>query len=78
VLVIFVKAKCFCKSHIVCLIIIVILAVILYGCASLTLREEHRLWVCENKVLGKIHGAKMEQVAVDWRKLHDEELHDLC
>jgi len=28
--------------------------------------------------LGKILGPKKEQVTGDWRKLHNEELHDLC
>ena len=38
----------------------IILPVVLYRCEtiSLTLREEHRLWVFENKVLRKICGAK--------------------
>ena len=40
--------------------IIGLLPVVLYGCEtwSLTLREEHRLRVFENKVLRKIFGAK--------------------
>jgi hypothetical protein len=49
--------------------------VILYGCAtwSLTLREEHRLRVFENRVL-KIFGPKRDEVTGGWRKLHNEEL----
>jgi hypothetical protein len=57
----------------------VILPVILYGCEtwSLTLRVEHRLRVFENKVLNRIFGPKRDEVTGGWRKLHNEELHDL-
>ena len=57
-----------------------ILPVVLYGCDtwSMTLREEHRLRVFENKVLRRIFGPKREKVTGEWRKLHFEELHDLC
>jgi hypothetical protein len=57
----------------------IILPVILYGCKtwSLTLREEHRLRVFENKVLKRIFGPKRDEVTGGWRKLHNEELHDL-
>jgi hypothetical protein len=56
----------------------VILTVVLYGCEtwSLTLREEHRLRVFENKVLRRIFGPKREE-DVSWRKLHNDELHSL-
>jgi hypothetical protein len=56
-----------------------IFPVILYGCEtwSLTLREEHRLRVFENKVLRRIFGPKRDEVTGWWRKLHNEELHDL-
>ena len=49
----------------------------MYGCEtwSLTLREEHRLRVFENKVLRKIFGAKKDKIAGEWRKLHNAELH---
>jgi hypothetical protein len=52
---------------------------VLYGCAtrSLTLREEHRLAVFENRVLRRIFGPKRDEVTGEWRKLHNEELHDL-
>ncbi|KAJ4441934.1 hypothetical protein ANN_11797 [Periplaneta americana] len=55
----------------------VILPVVLYGCETwtLTLREEHRLRVFENKVLRKIFGAKRDEVTGEWRKLHNTELH---
>jgi hypothetical protein len=57
----------------------IILLVILYGCEtwSLTLREEHRLRVFENRVLRRIFGPKRDEVTGEWRKLHNEELHDL-
>jgi hypothetical protein len=53
--------------------------VILYGCEiwSLTLREEHRLRVFENRVLRRIFGPKRDEVTGGWRKLHNEELRDL-
>jgi hypothetical protein len=56
----------------------VILPVVLYGCKtwSLTLGEEHRLRVSENRVLRKIFGPKREEDG-SWRKLHNDELHDL-
>jgi hypothetical protein len=52
--------------------------VVLYGCEtwSLTLREEHRLRVFENRVL-KSFGLKRDEVTGEWRKLHNEELCDL-
>jgi hypothetical protein len=57
----------------------IILPVILYGCEtwSLTLREEHRLRVFENKVLRRIFGPKKDKVTGGSRKLHNEELQDL-
>jgi hypothetical protein len=55
----------------------IILPVVLYGCEtwSLTLREEHRLRVFENRVPRRIFGPKRDEVTGDWRKLHNEELH---
>jgi hypothetical protein len=57
----------------------IILLVVLYGCEtwSLTLKEEHRLRVFENRVLRRIFGSKRDHVTGDWRKLHNEELHNL-
>jgi hypothetical protein len=57
----------------------IILPVVLYGCEtwSLTLREEHRLRVFENRVLRIIFGPKRDEVMGEWRKLHNEELHNL-
>jgi hypothetical protein len=56
----------------------VILLVVLYGCEtwSLTLREEHRLRVFENRVLRRIFGPEREEDRL-WRKLHNDELHSL-
>jgi hypothetical protein len=53
--------------------------VILYGCEtwSLTLKEEHRLRVLENRALRRIFAPKRDEVTGGWRKLHNEELHDL-
>ncbi|KAJ4450480.1 hypothetical protein ANN_01905 [Periplaneta americana] len=53
----------------------VILPVVLYGCETwtLTLREEQRLRVFENK----LYGAKRDEVTGEWRKLHNAELHAL-
>jgi hypothetical protein len=57
----------------------IILPVVLYGCQtwSLTLREEHRLKVFENRVLSKIFGSKRDKVTAEWRRLHNEKLKDL-
>ncbi|KAJ4438577.1 hypothetical protein ANN_14524 [Periplaneta americana] len=57
----------------------VILPVVLYGCETwtLTLKEEYRLRLYENKVLTKIFGAKRDEVTGGWRKLHNTELHAL-
>ena len=57
----------------------IILLVVLYGCEtwSLTLREERRLRVFENRVLKRIFGPKREEVTGEWRK-YNEELNDLC
>jgi hypothetical protein len=57
----------------------VILPVVLYGCEtwSVTLREEYRLRVFENRVLRRIFGPKRDEVTGEWRRLHNEELNDL-
>jgi hypothetical protein len=38
---------------------------------------EHRLRVFENRVLRRIFGPKRDEVTGDWRKLYNEELHNL-
>jgi hypothetical protein len=48
-----------------------------YGTLFLTLREEHRLRVFVNMVLRRIFGPKRSEVAGGWRRLHNEELHNL-
>jgi hypothetical protein len=57
----------------------IILLVVLCGCDtwSLTLREEHRLRVFENRVLIRIFGPKRDEVTGKWRKLHNKKLHDV-
>jgi hypothetical protein len=57
----------------------IILPVVLNGCEiwPLTLREKHRLRVFENRVLRRIFGSKRDKVTGGWRKLHNEELHNL-
>jgi len=57
----------------------VILPVVMYGCEtwSLTLREERKLRVFENRVLRKIFGIRRDKVTGEWRRLHNEELNDL-
>ena len=50
------------------------LASVLSG--SLTLREEHRLRVFENRVLRRVFGPKRDKVTGEWRKLHNENLSD--
>jgi len=50
-----------------------------YGCASwlLTLEEERRPRVFENRVLSRIFGPKRDEVTGEWRKIHNEELNDM-
>jgi len=57
----------------------IIFPVVLYGCEtwSLTLWEEHRLRVCENRLLRRIFGLRRDEVIGEWSKLHNEELNDL-
>jgi hypothetical protein len=53
--------------------------VVLYGCEtwSLTLWEEQKLRMFENRVLRRIFGPKRDEVMGRRRKLHNEELYDL-
>jgi len=57
----------------------IILPFVLYGCEtwSLTLREERRLRVLDNRVFRRIFGPKRDEVTGEWRKLHNEKLNDL-
>jgi hypothetical protein len=56
------------------------LPVVLHWCetCSLTLREEHRLRIFENRVLRRIFESKKDEGSRGWRKRHNEELHNLC
>jgi hypothetical protein len=57
----------------------VVFLVVLYVCEtwSLALREEHRLRVFEDRVLKIIFEPKRDELTEDWRKLLNEELHNL-
>jgi hypothetical protein len=57
----------------------IILPVVLYGCEtwSFTLREVYRLRVFKNRVLRRIFGPMGDEVTGEWKKLHNEELHNL-
>jgi len=57
----------------------IILPVTLYGCEtwSLILREERKPRVSENMVLRRIFGPGRDEVTVEWRRLHNEELNYL-
>jgi hypothetical protein len=56
-----------------------VLLVVLYGCEtlSLILTEEHGLTAFETSVLRRIFGPWRDKVMGDWRKLHNEELHNM-
>jgi hypothetical protein len=57
----------------------IILPVVLYGCESwsLTLREECRLRVFENRVLRRLFVPKRDEVSGEWKRLHSGELYAL-
>jgi len=57
----------------------IILPVVLYGCEtwSLTVREERRLRMFENRVLKRVFGPKSDEVTGEWRRLHNKELCEL-
>jgi hypothetical protein len=52
----------------------------LYGCEIwfVTVREEHKLRVCENRKLRRIFGSKKEEVVGGWRRLRNEEFCNFC
>jgi hypothetical protein len=58
---------------------IVIFSLLLYGRQTwiLALRDEHRLRAIENKTLRRIFGLKKNEMMGVWKKLHNEELHNL-
>jgi hypothetical protein len=55
------------------------LPMILYGCEtwSLTLRKKYRLKIFKNRLLRGISGPIRDELTEGWRKLHNEELHNL-
>jgi len=57
----------------------IILSLVLYGCEtwSLTLREERRLRIVDNRLLRRIFELKRDEVTEEWRRLHNEELNDI-
>ena len=57
----------------------IILPVVLYGRETwlVTLREEHRLRVFENRELRRMFGPKRDEVTVEWRRLHNGEIKEL-
>jgi hypothetical protein len=57
----------------------IILPVVLYECEtwSLTVREEYKLRVFENKFLRRIFGPKRDGVTGGWGKVYNVELHNL-
>jgi hypothetical protein len=57
----------------------IILPVVLYDCESwsLTLREEYRPRVFENRVLRRIFEPKRDEATGEWRRLHNKELYAL-
>ena len=44
---------------------------------SLTLREEHRLRVFENRVLRELLGPKRNEVTGEWRRLQNKKPYDV-
>jgi hypothetical protein len=50
-----------------------------YGCGiwSLTLREEHRLKVYENRVLRRMYVLRRREMVTGYRRFHSEKLHNL-
>jgi hypothetical protein len=57
----------------------IILLVVLYECEawSLTMREEHRLRLFDNRVLRRIFGVESKKVIQKWKRLQNKELYDL-
>jgi hypothetical protein len=57
----------------------IILPVVLFECETwfLAVREEHKQRVFEKRVLRTIFGPKRDGVTGGWRKLHNEELHNV-
>jgi len=68
-----------CKNIKIKIYRIIILPVVLYGCETwlLTLSEEHKVSVFEDRVQRRIFGPKRDEVTGEWRRLHNKELYDL-
>jgi hypothetical protein len=58
----------------------IMLSLVLYGCEtwSLALKDKHKRRVFENRVLSRNCGPKRDEIIRGWRKLPNEELHNLC
>jgi hypothetical protein len=65
-------------AHAVVKVKTIILSAVFYGCEtfSVILKEEYGLGMFDNRVLG-IFGPKRDRVTGYWKKLHNEELHNL-
>jgi len=77
--IIFCLLVCYPKSLEIKIYKTIILPVVLYGCEtwSLTLREERRPRVFENRALRRIFEPNRDEVTGEYRKLHNEELNNL-
>ena len=73
------SSRLLCKNLKIKIYRTIILPVVLYGCEtwSLTLWEERKLRVFENKVLIRIFGPRRDEVTGDWMRLHNEEVNEL-
>jgi hypothetical protein len=49
-----------------------------YEVWSVVLREEHTMRVFENRVLRGIYGPERDEMTGGWRKMYNEEIHNLC
>ena len=58
----------------------IIFPVVLYGneISSVIMTENHGLKVYEDRALRKIFGRKRDKIVEEWRRLHNEEIYDLC
>jgi hypothetical protein len=73
------SSRLLCKNTKIRVYRTIILPAVLYGCEtwSLTMGEEQRLTVFENRVLRRIFSSKRDEATGEWRRLHNEELADL-
>jgi hypothetical protein len=75
----FLSSRLLSKNAKIKLYTTIIVPVAVYGCEiwSLILREEHKLTIFEIIVLRRIFGPKWDGVTGGWRKLPNEQVHDL-